>query len=523
MPNATVGPPATLSELLARTVAAHGDRPAVIDSRRTFTWREVGSLAEGFASQLQVSGIRRGDRVAVWLPNSADYLALIFAVARLGAVVVHLNSRFRAHEVGSVFRRATPCMLVTDFSTAADFAEVLAQVQSGYKASLSRILVRGGEPSTRTLDGIPVEPLRSNGTVADAARPDDACAIFTTTGSTGEPKLAVHGQRGIVEHHFFAARRLGFDHPGAMLLANLPFCGVGGHCWMMMAVVGGAGIVLLDSADLDGLIRRRRITHMSGFADVLAWCVEAARGRRFDSMRVFGIARSPFVDNDAVFAAAEGLGLTLRAAYGSTEANSCFAIAPEGWHASTGGTPSHPDSRFVIRDLDTGLELPEGEPGALLIAGPTLFLSYYNDPDATAAAWTEDGMFRTGDRAYRLGDGFVFLGRNDESIRLAGFLVDPAEIETFLCEQPGVAAARVVSADTGSAARAVAFVVAQRGCVLIEADLLEACRDQIASYKVPARIVALDEFPVSDGPNGRKIRLGALREMAATLARQNSG
>jgi acyl-CoA synthetase (AMP-forming)/AMP-acid ligase II len=108
MPNATVGLPATLGELLARTVTAHGDRPAVIDSRRTFTWREAGSLAEGFASQLHVSGIRHGDRVAVWLPNSAGYLALIFAVARLGPVVVHLNSRFRAHEVGSVVRRATP-------------------------------------------------------------------------------------------------------------------------------------------------------------------------------------------------------------------------------------------------------------------------------------------------------------------------------------------------------------------------------------------------------------------------------
>ncbi len=509
--------PSTLSELLAQTVTRHGDRPAIIETRRTLSWREIGALADGYAAQLRSSGTERGDRIALWLPNSADYLALIFAVARLGAVAVHVNARFRSHEVGSLLRRAAPTTLIADFRGAADTAEVFGQVPEADKSSLKQVFFLSGTLQNDTLGALAAEPLRAEGKTADAARPEDPCAIFTTSGSTGESKLVLHGQRGLVTHHISAARRLGFDQPDAVLLANLPFCGVYGHSRLLMAVIGGAGIALQDSADIDALIRRHRVTHMAGFADVLARLIEAARGRRYDSMRLFSVASSPFVDNDAVFAQAEALGLTLRTAYSSTETCNSFAIAPDGWGTAPGGVPTDPGARFAIRDLETGLDLPDGEPGALLIAGPSLFLRYHNDPAATAAAWTEDGLFRTGDRAWRRGDGFVFLGRYDETIRLGGFLVDPAEIETFLRLRPEIAGARVVGADLGNGARAVAFVIARKGCVVDEAALLEVCREQIASFKVPARIVVLDEFPVSEGANARKIRVDVLRQMAAAL------
>lgn len=259
--------PATLGELLARTVKAHGTRPAVMDSKKTLSWHDLAGLADGYGAQLRTAGVGRGDRVALWLPNSADYLALIFAAARIGAVAVHVNSRYRAQEVGSLLRRAMPVVLVSDFGGSADFHEVLAQVPVEHKASLRRILVRGASSSIRMLDGVPVAPLEAAGTTGDEGRAEEACAIFTTTGSTGEPKLAMHRQRGLAEHNHYAACRLGFDQPGATLLANLPFCGVGGHTWAMMAVAGGAAIVLWDSADIDGLIRRRRVTHMTGFSD----------------------------------------------------------------------------------------------------------------------------------------------------------------------------------------------------------------------------------------------------------------
>jgi fatty-acyl-CoA synthase len=447
---------------------------------------------------------------------------LIFAVARLGAIAVHVNTRFRGHEVGSLLRRAAPCALVTDLAAGDDYGDILARVGDIDKASLRQILVRGPTEPTRTLAGIPAKLLRAVGTAADIARPDDPCAIFTTTGSTGEPKLVLHGQRGMVAQHFYSARRHEFDRPGAVMLANLPFCGIYGHTRLLMAVVGAAGIVLPDSTDIDGLIRRHRVTHVAGYSDVLARVVAAARGRPYDSMRLFSVAFSPLVDNDAVFAAAKALGLTLSTGYGSTELNAAIATPPDGWGAAAGGTLVHPDARFAIRDPESGCELPDGEPGALLIAGPGLFLGYYDDPTATANAWTADGMFRTGDRAYRRGNGFVLLGRYDESVRLGGYLVDPAEIEHFLRRRPEIAAARAIAADAGVGPRLVAFVKMCEGCAFSEADLLEACRDDIAAFKVPARIAAVDEFPVSEGANARKIRLDVLREMAATLLQEDA-
>ncbi len=517
MPELQTAARLTLGGLLARTVELQGDRPAVIDSKGSVTWREIAGLAAGYASQLHGAGIDRGDRVALWMPNSADYMALIFAVAQLGAIAVHINWRFRAHELSSLLRRASPSVLVTDSGAGEDYANVLGGVSDPDKASLQRIFLRGRSAALRTLGDIPVESLRAVGAAADVAQPDDACAIFATTGSTGEPKLVQHGHRGLVEHYGFAARRLGLDQRGAILLANLPLSGIFGHSGLMMSVAGGAGIALQDSADMDRLIRHHRVTHVFGFADILARIVESARGRPYDSMRTFSAAVSPFVDNNAVFAAAQALGLKLRTAYGSSEANTFFAIAPDDWGPVQGGTPAHPDARFAIRDAATGRDLPEGEPGMLLISSPCLFLGYYNDAAATAAAWTGDGMFRTGDRAYRHGDGFVFLGRHDETVRLGGHLVDPAEVEQFLCLRPEIAAARTVAANVGSVPRIVAFILVRPGFAFSEPAILEACREQIASYKVPARIVALDEFPVSEGANARKIRLDVLREMASAL------
>jgi fatty-acyl-CoA synthase len=512
--------PTTLSEMLARTVAKHPARPAVIDIRTTLTWREIAALAEGYAAQLHTAGVRVGDRVAVWLPNSADYLALIFAAARLRAMLVHINPRFRGREVGSVLHRATPRVLVTDLSAAADFAQALAEVPAAHKVSVERIITRGS-PASRH-GGIQVEKLCAAGTFADAARPDDALFILTTTGSTGEPKLVVHGHRTIVQHHLVVMQKLGFDQPDAVFLANLPFCGNWGHALAMMSVGGGASIVLPDSADIDGLIRRRRVSHMAGFADVLAWVVAAARGRRHDSMRMFAVAASPFVDNEAVFAAAEAIGLAPRVMFGSTETHGTFAFGPDGWGAAPGGTPAYPDDRFAIRDPDTDEQLPDGESGALLLAGPGMFMGYFNDPAATARAWTADGMFRTGDRAFRRGDGFVFQSRYDEAIRLGGFLVDPAEIEAVLRAQPAVGSVRVVGGDSGDGLRAVAFVVPKPGYTPQEQQLQEVCRHEIAAYKVPARIVALDALPITEGPNGKKIRLDILREMATAVLRSGS-
>jgi fatty-acyl-CoA synthase len=145
---------------------------------------------------------------------------------------------------------------------------------------------------------------------------------------------------------------------------------------------------------------------------------------------------------------------------------------------------------------------------------------YLHNPEATARAFTEDGWFRSGDAGRMEDDGFVYLARIGDALRLRGYLVDPAEIEEHLGGHPGVDLAQVIGvAIAGEGDVPVAFVRLREGASLREEDLLEHCRRSLAGYKVPRRVLLVDEFPVTAGPNGVKIQKAKLRETAAELVR----
>jgi fatty-acyl-CoA synthase len=150
-------------------------------------------------------------------------------------------------------------------------------------------------------------------------------------------------------------------------------------------------------------------------------------------------------------------------------------------------------------------------------------LSYFGNAEATAAAFTEDGFLRTGDLGYtEEGSGFVFLARMGDVLRLGGFLVSPAEIEATLLELPGIADCQVVAVATPAGNRPVAFVIMAPGAALDEARALAHCRARIAGYKVPARLVRLDAFPVTQSANGTKIQRTRLRAMAEEAMKQEA-
>ena len=163
-------------------------------------------------------------------------------------------------------------------------------------------------------------------------------------------------------------------------------------------------------------------------------------------------------------------------------------------------------------------EVPAGEPGALQIRSDNMMLGYDGDPEATEDAFTADGWFRTGDLARLDGDGgFTFIGRQGDVLRLSGFLVNPLEIEDRLCAYPGIDGAQVVEVATRAGNRPVAFVTLEAGAGLDEAAVIAHCRDGLATFKAPVRVVALDAFPTAMGPNGAKIQRAKLREMAKDL------
>jgi fatty-acyl-CoA synthase len=440
--------------------------------------------------------------VAVFLPNRPDFLLLLFALARRGACAVMLNTRFRASEIGNLLARAQPVAMAVarDFATV-DAAEVLPESPG----SLRLLLGMDGQ-GPGLLAGLPVLPraaLLAAEEVPDLATPGAECLTFTTSGTTAGPKLVLHRQAGIAGHAADVAARLGTDAPGAAVLAAVPLCGTFGLSMALAGLAGGARIACLerfDAAAADALIRAEGVTYMVGGDDLLLKLAEAAGGRPYARFAFTGFAGF-HGQSDRVMQASDALNLAARGVYGSSEVQALFAGQdPQGPHRAVGGgRPVSPEGGWRV-----------AEDGELLLRGPSLFDRYLGDPEATSRAMTEDGWFRSGDLAAPQPDGgFGFLTRRGDALRIGGFLVSPEEIEGFLQAQPGVAAAQVVE----SAGKPVAFVIPAAGYE--EAVLMEACRDRLAKFKVPARIVALPAFPLVDGPNGPKIQRNRLREMAA--------
>jgi fatty-acyl-CoA synthase len=490
--------PATLTALLARSAAAHPEAPAFPG----LSWAQAEAQVRRMAGGLAAAGIGPGDRVAMFLPNRPDFLLLLFALARRGACAVLLNTRFRALEVGNLLARAQPKAI----AVARDFAAVdAAAVLADPPPSLRLVLGMDGLAEGH-LAGLPVltrKALLAAEDSPDLATPEAECLTFTTSGTTAGPKLVLHRQASIAGHAADVAAAIGTDAPGAAMLAAVPLCGTFGLSAALAAVAGGARIACmekLDAAAADALIRAEGITHMVGGDEWLLLLADAAAGRPYQGFRFTGFA-SFHGQAERVLAASDALGLAVRGVYGSSEVQALFAGQdPAGPHRAVGGgAPVSAEARWRI-----------AEDGELLLRGPSLFDSYLGNPEATAQARTADGWFRSGDLAEpQPGGGFGFRTRRGDALRIGGFLVSPEEIEGFLQSQPEVVAAQVV--EVGG--KPVAFIIPGPG--YDEAALMAHAKTNLARFKVPARIVVLERFPVVDGPNGPKIQRARLREMAA--------
>ena len=300
-------------------------------------------------------------------------------------------------------------------------------------------------------------------------------------------------------------------------------CGTFGNAAATAASAGGAHVVCLAQFDAEaaaGLIRKHRITHLFGGDDMFGRIAAASGERRFDSLRFSGFAA--FHSNAAAsITAAEAAGMRPHGLYGSSEVQALFSVSDGESRLVSGGVPVNAGARLAVRDPHTGAKMPTGASGELWIDAPSRFVEYLEDPAATARVFDADGMFRTGDLGRLAGDGFVFEARIGDAMRLGGFLVNPEEIEAVIQAQPGVAGVQVVAASNGESDPVpVAFVRPAAGAALDEAALRARCREQLARFKVPARIVAVDAFPTVDGPNGPKVQRVRLREMAQALLRE---
>lgn len=520
----------TLSSLVD---AADPAATAIVHEERRIAYGTLADESRRLAAGLKGLGIGRGDRVAVWLPNTPEWLVTLFACARLGAIVVSINTRFRSAEVEDIVGRCE-CRALVLWPTFRniDFPGILAGVDRAALSALGDVVVVGEAPPAPLLPGARItaydDLLEAAPLPADEAGPEDPCLIFTTSGTTAKPKFVLHAQGRVAAQAHHVATGHGYRAADACLLQILPFCGTFGLTQAVATLAAGRTMVLttvFDAAEAVTLARAHNVTHFNGGDDMIARMVEACREiGPLDSLRFCGFAR--FSGAPGVVEAAAAAGITMAGLFGMSETHALFAVQPRDdpeRRGLAGGVPVIPGAQARAVEPETGRILPVGETGALELYSPTLMVGYFRNAEATREAMTADGFFRTGDMGYVTDDGgFVFIGRGGDALRLGGFLVAPAEIEAHLETHPAVAACAVVAGSGPVAGKAVAFVELRDGADVGEDALRDLCARDLARFKVPARIFVIDALPRVMSPNGAKIRRNVLRDWAAEWTREDS-
>jgi fatty-acyl-CoA synthase len=518
--------PDRLSLLLA--ARAELASPALIERDRPVAYAALDEEAKRVAAGFARLGIGRGDRVALWLPNVPAWLACFFACARLGAVAISVNTRFRSHEVADIVGRSGARLLVFwPAFKGIDFAGILAACDSAALHHLEHVVAYGedGAAQPGAMLGKPCTPYTELAASAplerDYSHPGDGCIIFTTSGTTRSPKFVLHGQQTLIRHGADVVEGFGIGADSVVLLAP-PLCGVFGFCSFMAALSAGRPLVMSpawDAADAARWIDAYRVTHINATDEAVEQLLaHSADELPFRSLSFIGYAAFNPALGDIVARAARR-GVRLVGLYGTSEVQALFSRqdehAPAEERCLAGGRPVNPLARVRARDPESGHVLPHGESGELEFDAPSRMQGYFADPEATRDAFTGDGYYRSGDLGYTTGDGrFVYLTRINDSLRLGGFLVSPLEIEGVVQEHESVAACQVVGVPRSGGLKPVAFVILAPGAALDESAILAHVAGKLARYKVPVRVFATGEFPVTPGANATKIQKHMLREDA---------
>ncbi|MCF2589263.1 AMP-binding protein [Brevibacterium sp. UCMA 11752] len=495
--------------------------------------------ANQFATLLTEHEVGEGDCVAVWLPSWADTYAWQFAASARGAHVIGVNTRYNVAEVGHVLTKAQPKLLVMahgfrgiDFLATARKAVAESQDEAPTVAVWA-VPGASEEPVAADYDlgsGAVVVPAVGATTSApelSAVEPsaDRLSVAFTTSGSTGMPKLAAHKETAVVSHSQHVASRVGFE-PGDVLVEPLPYSGVFGYSAGMGALFGGAAVLLhpvFDELELVSAWDHFNGSHFVGADDMLSRvrrvCEET--GTTIGSWNWAGVADFQGMSADIAKWAAEEFGTRTVGVYGSSEVFALTSFWPvdtaEELRYSGGGRLTDPAYEYRIVDPLSNLDVPEGSEGEVQLRGANIVDRYLGDKGEGAKNFTPDDWFATGDLGRAQGpDSFEYVCRMGDVIRLRGFLVDPAEIELHLITHPEVEIVKVVGRNSEAGApEVVAFVQPVPGTNPDPVEIRAYCKERLASFKIPTEVRLVETMPVTAGTNGSKIKAAVLREWAA--------
>ncbi len=468
-----------------------------------WTFAALDGRSRALSKGLVATGVARGDRVALWATNSPDWIALQFAVARIGAVLVPVNPQLAPPEIAYVLRRSGATALVAERALLAKAGAAVDVPHVVAIEHLGPLVALGAAVSDAEIDAR-----------CAATSPDDAANIQYTSGTTGFPKGVVLTHRNVVENAFTMARLLDV-RAGERLLLAVPLF----HCFGCVIVVLGAfthaaTVVAFERFDAEAVLGRWNVDLVYGVPTMFRALLDHP-ARRADVHRArAGIMAGAPCPAPLVRRAIEGMCPGLVVAYGLTEASpSCTSTRPDDpidRRAETVGRAIDGVDVAVV-DSETGAERPRGVVGEIVVRGPNVMRGYFDDPAATAAAFTADGRLKTGDLGTMDAAGVVrVVGRLKELIKRGGENVYPAEVEDALRGHPAVADAAVFGVPSEFWGEEVAAAVIVRpGGAMEAAELLASVETRLAKFKRPTHVRFVASFPTTASG---KVRKAALRD-----------
>jgi len=491
---------------------ARPEHVALREGDRVRTYAELDDRARRVAHALAALGVRRGDSVAVMVPNSFEFFEAIHGSGRLGAVVVPINVHFKADETGWVVTDsgAAAVVVANDLQGALDGVPDVPRLAVGsggdYEAALANAPASGEvEPADVIGDGWPT-------------------IMAYTSGTTGRPKGVAIGEDDFRRRAVGVAAtkdRWGFSTDDVHLLVG-PSYHMGPLFWSQMHLAFGGSVVIMpkwDARECLELIERWRVTnvHMvpANFTRILALPEDERAKFDLSSLKIVVHAAAPcpvplkrafmdFVGTDKVWEY-----------YGASEGGGT-GISPQEWleHPGSVGKP-FPGNEFVILD-DGGNQLPAGEVGTIYAKPAESSFEYHNDPDKTASSHRGE-WFTVGDAGYLDEDGYLYLtDRKSDMVISGGVNIYPREVEDALYQHPEVIDCAVLGVPDDDWGEILYAVVQRRDDSTLDADgVIAWCREKLADYKRPRVVEFVDELPRD--PNG-KVRKPKLRE--AWLAQQ---
>ena len=501
----------TLGEVLPAAARRFRNKTALIVDGRTVTFHELDELSNRVANGLVDAGVRAGDRVTLYGPNSWEWVVAYYAIAKTGAVVNPISPMLTAEEVRYILGDSGARVVVAS----ADKAAALLGIKDD--TDLTSVAI-WGEPVPKGAVSFGDWQVRGSSSFSVIARePGDDGAICYTSGTTGRPKGATQSHRSVIGAAVGAVV-MAARGPQDRIISALPLPHVYGVGVLNASIMAGSTLIMIPRFDEVTVLRaisEFKATLMDGVPTAYYYLLAHPQ---FESYDLSSLTRC-WVGGQTLPAAKSQeftarTGVPVHEVWGMTElagvASANPVVGPN--KPGTIGIPYPGNAMRVVDSEDASRALAVGEAGELMFRGPLVMNGYYRNDAATDKTIEQDGWLHTGDIATMDEDGFfTIVDRKTDMILTAGYNVYPAELERVLCMHPAVALAAVGGVDDefrGELAKA--YVILRDGRDVTREALISHCREHLAAYKVPRAVQFVGEVPMT---SSGKIMRRLLRDL----------